>query len=107
MKFLMTRLRNQFQEKHPTDLVNAVFATKDTNPVALNARLEAMSKLSKTPDFASMRATFKRVMGLSKDHVQTDYSPKLLTEETKFSVNETQASENKEGSNSTYTAKDS
>ena len=33
--------------------------------------------------------------------------PKLLPEETKFSVNETQVSENKEESNSTQTAKDS
>jgi glycyl-tRNA synthetase beta chain len=76
-EFLLARLRAQFQENHPTDFVNAVLSTGDDNPVQLNARLKALNQMSKRADFIDFRTTFKRVLGLCKDHrdstVLTEY----------------------------------
>jgi glycyl-tRNA synthetase beta chain len=78
--FVMARLRAQLQERFATDLVDAVLATGDTDPVALEARAEAMHTLSHTAEFGPIKNTFKRVMGLTKDHESTDYDPAGLVD---------------------------
>jgi glycyl-tRNA synthetase beta chain len=80
LEFITARLRSQFQDSHATDIVNAVLATGDTDPVALHARAEAMTSLSSTEGYEALRATFKRVMGLSKEHRSPEYVHSLLAE---------------------------
>ena len=77
----MARLRSLFQENTPTDIVNAVMSTNDTNPVALNARIQAMRTLSNSADYGDLRATFKRVMGLAKDHDSTTIDASYFVED--------------------------
>ena len=74
------RLRAQFQEQWPTDLVDAVLATGDADPVALEARLTAMSSLASSADFGPMKTTFKRVMGLTREHSSNEYDLQALNE---------------------------
>ena len=76
--FMTARLRGIFLERYSsnpagTELVNAVMATGDRSPVALAARLQALATVSATPEFGPLKTTFKRVMGLTKDHTHTDY----------------------------------
>ena len=87
MTLLLARLRSLFQERTPTDIVNAVMATQDTDPVALNARIEAMRQLSKSSDYAALRATFKRVMGLTKDHDSINIEPNHFTVDAEKQLN--------------------
>lgn len=82
LAFLFSRLQASFADVYSKDLVNAVFATGDTTPVALQARLEAMAKLAAGEDFGSIRTTFKRVMGLTKEHTSTRYDPALFQKST-------------------------
>jgi glycyl-tRNA synthetase beta chain len=78
--FVMARLRAQLQDRFATDLVDAVLATGDNVPVSLEAKAEAMHDLSRTPEFGPIKITFKRVMGLTKDHASTDYTPNALVD---------------------------
>jgi len=78
--FVSARLRAQFQDQWPTDLVDAVLATGDADPVALEARLVAMSTLSASDSFGPMKTTFKRVMGLTREHASTEYDSTALNE---------------------------
>lgn len=76
--FMTARLRGIFLELHSgnpagTELVNAVLATGDRSPVALAARIQALATVSATPEFGPLKTTFKRAMGLTKDHTRTDY----------------------------------
>jgi glycyl-tRNA synthetase beta chain len=80
LAFVNARLRAQFQEQWPTDLVDAVLATGDADPVALEARLGAMSNLAASDNFGPMKTTFKRVMGLTRDHLSTIYDADSLNE---------------------------
>ena len=97
--FVMARLRAQLQDRFATDLVDAVLATGGVDPVALEARAEAMHQLSRTPEFGPLKTTFKRVMGLTKDHDSTDYTPGDLVDaaetalHTKLAEVQTQASD--------------
>jgi glycyl-tRNA synthetase beta chain len=78
--FVMARLRAQLQERFATDLVDAVLASGSTDAVALEARALAMDQLSKTPEFGPLKTSFKRVMGLTKDHPSAEYSPDALVD---------------------------
>jgi glycyl-tRNA synthetase beta chain len=76
--FIVARLRGIFLEMYSenpsgTELVNAVMATGDLSPVALAARIQALATVSATPEFGPLKTTFKRVMGLTKDHGRTDF----------------------------------
>jgi len=86
--FVMARLRAQLQERFATDLVDAVLATDDENPVALEARAEAMDALAGTDDFGPIKTTFKRVMGLTKDHDSADYDPAALVDAAETALHE-------------------
>ena len=61
--------------------------TNDSVPVALKARIDAMKILSKSDDFTALRATFKRVMGLAKDHQSTSIQPDLFVVDAEIQLN--------------------
>lgn len=67
VEFTLTRLRAQLQELGATEYVDAVLATGDRDVVALWRRLEALLALSRTEGFGSLKTTFKRVVGLTKE----------------------------------------
>ncbi|MFM2247254.1 MAG: hypothetical protein RL071_3328 [Pseudomonadota bacterium] len=78
--FVMDRARAALTEPHATDVVNAVFASRDHDVVALAARCAAMSALAADPAFDALKTTFKRVMNITKDHATTAYAPGALIE---------------------------
>jgi glycyl-tRNA synthetase beta chain len=80
LDFVVARLRNNMMERHATDVVDAVLATGDRDPVALEGRAAAMSALSQTPDFEPMKQTFKRLANITRDHESTDYDADALAE---------------------------
>ncbi len=71
LDFVMARMRSHFQDSFGGEIAASVFATGLDCPVSLNGRMIAMKQLSESADFTAMRATFKRVMGLTKDHRNT------------------------------------
>ena len=80
LPFVVARLRNNMMERHPTDIVDAVLATGDRDPVALEGRAAAMSALSATADFEPLKQTFKRLANITKDHASTTYAADALGE---------------------------
>ena len=80
--FLMARFKAQAQESFGAELVNAVLASNITDPIALQGRLTAMKDLTESDGFSDLRATFKRVMGLSKDHASTSYTEVALVHDS-------------------------
>lgn len=78
--FILARARAMFSESYATDLVASVLATGDRDVVALRGRMEAMTALAATPAFGPLKTTFKRVMGLTKEHTATDYDASALSE---------------------------
>ncbi|MEL6347599.1 MAG: glycine--tRNA ligase subunit beta [Myxococcota bacterium] len=86
--FLVARMKSSFQDTFATDLVNAVLAGGDTDPVALQARLTALDEIAKTDEFGPLKTTFKRVMGLTKDHPGTDYAVDVLEDPAEKDLHE-------------------
>ncbi len=80
LSWLRARLRAQLLESYPTELVDAVLAAPGDCAVRLPLRVQALAALAASPDFAPLRTTFRRVMGLSKDHPDADYDPAALAE---------------------------
>lgn len=72
LTFVLARMKSQFQEEFGGEITNAVLATGLDCPVSLHKRMIAMQTLSQSSDFTELRATFKRVMGLTKDHTDTN-----------------------------------
>ncbi len=84
--FVMARLRAHMMERYPTDLVDAVLATGDRDPVALEGRAAAMHALSQTAEFESMKQTFKRLANITKDHDSAAYDPDALVEDAETAL---------------------
>ena len=80
LTFVTARLRNNMMERYATDLVDAVLATGDRDPVALEGRAAAMSDLARTPDFEPLKQTFKRLANITRDHDSTAYDATALGE---------------------------
>ena len=78
--FVLARARAAWREAHATDVVDAVLATGDTDLVALDARIRALTGLSGTEDFEALRTTFKRVLNITKEHASTVYVASALPE---------------------------
>lgn len=79
LEFLIARFRAQLlSEGRATDLVDAVLAAGGTELLALSDRVQALAELASTPEFGPLKATFKRVMGLTKDHTSTEYRPQEM-----------------------------
>jgi glycyl-tRNA synthetase beta chain len=58
--------------------VDAVLEAPGDCAVRLALRAEALATLAASPDFAPLRTTFRRVMGLSREHLDSGYEPALL-----------------------------
>ena len=84
--FVLDRARAALSEKYATDVVNAVFATRDHDIVALASRCDAMTTLSADPAFDALKTTFKRVMNITKDHVSTQFLVENLSEPAELAL---------------------
>jgi glycyl-tRNA synthetase beta chain len=78
VEFALARFRAQLLERWPTEVVDAVLGTGDDDLVALAARVEALGSVARGPEWSPLKTTFKRVMGLTKDHTSTEYSTQLF-----------------------------
>jgi glycyl-tRNA synthetase beta chain len=68
-EFILARLRATLGEEGvPTDVIEAVFATGETDVLALADRAGAFSALVAAGGFGAIRATFRRVAGLVKQN---------------------------------------
>ncbi len=74
------RLRAQLLGEHPTEVVDAVLEAGGDCAVRYSLRVQALATVASSPEFAPLRTTFRRVMGLSKDHARPDYDPAALME---------------------------
>ena len=72
------RLRAQLVGEYPTEIVDAVLEAPSDCAVRLGLRVQALAALAASPEFAPLRATFRRVMGLSRDHDSSDYDVAAL-----------------------------
>jgi glycyl-tRNA synthetase beta chain len=80
LDFFGGRLRNQWADEHPTDLVDAILAPGFDDVVDARARLEALAELRAAGDFAAIAITFKRVANITKDAPGGEPDSALLTE---------------------------
>ncbi|MFH1467462.1 MAG: glycine--tRNA ligase subunit beta [Pseudomonadota bacterium] len=80
LAWLRARLRAQLLERHPTEIVDAVIEAGGDCALRLSLRTEALAALAQSPEFAPLRTTFRRVVGLTRDHAGADYSPVALAE---------------------------
>ncbi len=78
VEFVLARFRAQLLERWPTEVVDAVLGTGDDDLVALAARVEALGTVARGPEWSPLKTTFKRVMGLTKDHTSTAYAANLF-----------------------------
>lgn len=80
-EFFQARLQALLRDDADKGVIDAVLAAGgDRDPVALRARVQAMSELAGQPQFGPLKATFKRVIGLTREHAQADYAPAALAE---------------------------
>ncbi len=74
--FVLARLRATLQgEGLATDLVDAVLAVDGDDMAHAAARARGMGALVRAGDFGTVRATFRRVAGLAKDHADPAFTP--------------------------------
>lgn len=86
LNFVLARMKSHFQDAFGGDITASVFATGIDCPVSLNGRMIAMQKLSQSEDFSDVRATFKRVMGLTKEHTNTDFASMKWVDPTEIAL---------------------
>lgn len=87
VEFVLARLRATLQgEGHATDLVDAVMATGGADVVHIAERVRAMSRMAKEGAFDPVRATFRRVAGLAKDHDGVDYDAALFQHDAEHAL---------------------
>ncbi len=80
--FVLSRFRAQLlSEGHSTQVVDAVLAAGGDEPRSLQQRVLALEKLSATPTFEPLRITFRRVMGLTREHSSSRYDVELFQHE--------------------------
>lgn len=72
------RLRAQLVGEFPTEIVDAVLDAPSDCAVRLGLRVQALAALAASPEFAPLRTTFRRVIGLTRDHDSVDYDPDAL-----------------------------
>jgi glycyl-tRNA synthetase beta chain len=66
LDFLRGRLKAQWSEEFPPDLVEAVLAAGFDDVVDARKRLEALSEVKARPDFAPLAVAFKRVANIQE-----------------------------------------
>jgi glycyl-tRNA synthetase beta chain len=80
LAWFRARLRAQLLDEYPTEVVDAVLEAGGDCAVRGPLRVSALAALAASPDFAPLRTTFRRVMGLTRDHASTRYEPTALVE---------------------------
>ena len=80
LAWFRARLRAQLLGDHPTEVVDAVLEAGGDCAVRFSLRAQALAAVAASPEFAPLRTTFRRVMGLSKDHPSAAYDPAVLAE---------------------------
>jgi len=78
LAWFRARLRARLVGEFPTEIVDAVLEAPSDCALRLGLRVEALTTLAASPEFGPLRTTFRRVMGLSKDHTSCDYDPEAL-----------------------------
>lgn len=74
--FVLARLKaTLLAEGHPTDLVEAVYATGGADLVHLAERVRAMGALVVDGTFGPIRTAFRRAAGLVKEHPSAEFDP--------------------------------
>jgi glycyl-tRNA synthetase beta chain len=80
LAWFRARLRAQLMGEYPTEIVDAVLEAPSDCALRLGLRVEALAALAASPEFAPLRTTFRRVMGLSRDHLDDGYDPSALAQ---------------------------
>ena len=73
--FVKARMKAHFHDEFGGDIVNAVLSCNSSDPVGIFHRSQALKNLASSESFPETRATFKRLMGLTKEHLSKDYDP--------------------------------
>jgi glycyl-tRNA synthetase beta chain len=84
LEFVRGRLRAQWGEEFPADLVEAVLAVGFDDVVDARQRLEALAEVKARPDFVPLAVAFKRVANIQEKAGGTGAAkvdPALLTDE--------------------------
>jgi glycyl-tRNA synthetase beta chain len=66
LDFLRGRLKAQWSEEHPADLVEAVLSAGFDDVVDARKRLDALAEVKARPDFAPLAMAFKRVANIQE-----------------------------------------
>jgi glycyl-tRNA synthetase beta chain len=66
LEFLRGRLKAQWSEEHPADLVEAVLSAGWDDVVDARQRLEALAEVKARPDFLPLAVAFKRVANIQE-----------------------------------------
>jgi glycyl-tRNA synthetase beta chain len=82
VKFVTARMKAQFHDEFGGDIISAVLSCTSSDPVGIYHRCQALKRLSNSASFPETRTTFKRLMGLSKDHKSTDYDPSRFVDDS-------------------------
>lgn len=86
-EFTQARLQALLAQEADRGIVDAVLqAGGARDPLALRARVRAMAELARSPDFGPLKATFKRVMGLSREHADPRYTVEALREPVELAL---------------------
>ncbi len=80
LAWFQARLRAQLLDEFPTEVVDAVLEAGGDCAVRVPLRVSALAALAASPDFTQLRTTFRRVMGLTRDHDADVYDPAALAE---------------------------
>lgn len=87
IEFVAARVRALLVgEDLPPDLVDAVVAVGGGDVVRVAARARAMGALVRSGSFGPIRATFKRVAGLAKEHPNARYVVDLFEGEPEYTL---------------------
>jgi glycyl-tRNA synthetase beta chain len=84
--FVVARLRAALEAEAATDLVDAVLAADATDLVSVAERVRAIAALAHEGRFAPIRASFRRVAGLVKEHRAADYRVDLFDGDAEYQL---------------------
>lgn len=81
VEFVLARLRAMLVgEGHAADLVDAVMATGEADVALVASRVRAIGAMASDGRFAPIRATFRRVAGLAREHTGTQFQRDRFTD---------------------------
>lgn len=86
VEFVLARLRAMLVEEAPADLVDAVLAVGGDHVARIGARVRACAALAREGGFGPIRATFKRVAGLTREWTRTDVDPARFQDQAEHAL---------------------